>query len=149
MQVDRVLCLCAMLLATTCAVISGASLVCTFPDHVKGASPGAGYECYEFSTTHKDHPCACPIPAEVTDYCSNALPIDGDTVIYETGCTDIVQNTCNDTPAETPCGPAVWNCTAANCYQDPQEAPEGGWDCIWTSKTGYCTEKFGCLYTGA
>ena len=151
MRAERVLYPFATVLATACAIISGSTFLLTADRDVKGASPGPGegYECFEFSTTYWEHPCACPIPAETEDFCSEALPVDGTTENYETGCTDIVEEYCVDSPPQSPCGSHIWVCNA-DCTKEPKEVPPEGWDCYLPHPDkGSCDKSFGCVYEGA
>src|SRR5436190_1699163 len=78
-----------------------------------GSASIPDYECFLFSSYLPSHPCSCfggPIPG---DKCAAGDPtgvfnsgnVQG---LYDTGCTDTVQNTCNNTPNLYDCGDVIF-----------------------------------------
>ena len=125
-------------------------------------------ECFWFSIELEDHPCSCFNQAvHPTDKCAAGDPggyfnNGNEQGLYDTGCTDIVQDTCNNTAPNSAhdCGDVI-NCSLECDWSEDEDGFDGFPDDDWPNMPGKnrpceetdkgsCNKGYGeCVYEGA
>ncbi len=128
---------------------------------------GLGPQEFCFQTPYPAAPSQCGCPTNVSaDFCEATKPLDGSDTTAGYYC--LYDSNYNCTPNGRSCGGLVYVCLVSRCNVSPCQdsidndgdgltdepdecyvppSPPNSSQCSLTSKTGYCTNSFGCTDT--